>query len=585
MSLFAGIYARWEGAALDPAATGAMTKSISRRGDPIETFQDERFFLAKFDFGAFDSPAFLIGEHVAAATGEPFLNPGPGRASSRAEDLVGISNALVSTGLGALRGCQGSFSVCQYLPSRDSLLLATDRAGVRPVYYYCGPDFIFFSSNLRVLENVVAIPKRMDLRGVTEKAVFNYTLGSRTPYADIKTLLGGEVLECRAGEVRLSRYFRWCDIHPTKLRRDQMLDVAHETFMQALECRSERDEVVTSFLSGGMDSRVVVAGLRALGKEVYTLTFESSGPKDPVIARLVAKSLGTHHTTELVDSQMRQPFLKASAAGRIDYPPEQTPRFPSLVFSGDGGSVGLGCVYMDDHLVQLCRDGSTDELLKYIGAYKGLPRRLFYDDVFEQIQEVVARGVQEEMSRGKTGDPAKDYYLYLMDNDQRKHLWYVYEDIDQNRTETLLPFLDGRFLELIVSAPIDWLLLHRFYNDWMFKFPESATAVPWQTYPGHVPCPITDEETDSYRSQWRPTRQERFARARPAFRESVRACLGTGHPKGLIRRWPVALAALVHGLKISDRGYLWNVYNTFGEFSRACPDGVAEWSLSESDSQ
>jgi hypothetical protein len=578
MSLFAGLYARHEGAALDSADIQAITRSISRLDDPIETFEDRRFFVAKFDFGAFGEPAFLTGQRVALATGEPYLRPAAGRVSSRAEDLKQISKALASDGPEVLLECQGSFSVCQYLPSTGSLQLVTDRLGVRPVYYYCGPEHIYFSSNLRVLEGLTGIPKRLDLRGVAELAVFGYPLADRTPYADIKTLREGHMLECRAGDVDISRYFDWSEVRPTELTRDQMIDAVHETFLAALECRSARDDIATSFLSGGMDSRVVVAGLTALGKNVFTLTFETPGRKDAVIARRVAQSLGTYHTTTTVDPGTPQHDLKATAVGKIDYPATRRPDFPSLFFSGDGGSVGLGFVYMNDRIVGLCRDGARDELLQDVERSKGrLPRKLFQDKVLQQIEAVVSEGVSEEMAWSNTGDPAKDYHRFLMNNDQRRHLASKYEDLDRYQSEFLLPFHDGRFQELIASAPVDWFLLHRFYNDWMFKFGEPATAVAWQVYPGHAPCPIPEEEVVSYRSQWQPTRREAFARAKAAFHESVRAFGGAGHPTGIIRRLPVAGAMLLHALQFRNYHYVWNAYSTFARHFRVCGGTVVEW--------
>jgi hypothetical protein len=578
MSLFAGLYARHPGTALDAADVQTITRSIARLDDPIETYQDERFFIAKFDFAAFGEPAFLTGNHVASATGEPYLRPRSGRVNSRSEDLAKISQALASGRLEILGDCQGSFSLCQYLPSDGTLRLVTDRLGVRPVYYHTGPEFIYFSSNLRVLEGLAGVPKRLDLRGVAELAVFGYPLADRTPYADIKTLREGHLLECRAGDVHISQYFNWSDIRPTELTRDQMIDAVYETFLAALECRSARDSVATSFLSGGMDSRVVVAGLTALGKDVCTITFETAGRKDAVIARQVAKRLGTHHTTRIVDPSVPQHDSKATAVGKVDYPATLRPRYPSLIFSGDGGSVGLGFVYMSDRIVELCRGGARDELLQAVERSKGrVPRRLFHDAVLQQIEAVVSVGVSEEMEWSNTGDPAKDYHRFLMNNDQRRHLASKYEDLDRHQSEFLLPFHDGRFQELIASAPVDWFLLHRFYNDWMFKFPKPATSVAWQVYPGHAPCPIAEDEALSYRSQWQPTSRESFARAKPAFHESVRAFVGAGHPTGIIRRSPVAGAMLLHGLRIRNYQYVWNAYSTFARHWKMAGGAVVEW--------
>ena len=134
MSLFAGIYSLDDSIPPDPSSVDVIRRSISRCSDDhIDTFQDQRFFLAKVDVDAFRDPAFFAGERVATITGEPVLDPRPGSARSRAEELARLSRELSAGNYSILLDCYGSFSLCHYNPSKGSLLVCTDRVGVRAV--------------------------------------------------------------------------------------------------------------------------------------------------------------------------------------------------------------------------------------------------------------------------------------------------------------------------------------------------------------------------------------------------------------------------------------------------------------------
>lgn len=99
-------------------------------------------------------------------------------------------------------------------------------------------------------------------------------------------------------------------------------------------------------------------------------------------------------------------------------------------------------------------------------------------------------------------------FLFLLTNDQRKHLYDVYEDLDLHRLEYQLPFFDGDLLEFICGIPVDYRNNHRFYTDWFSVFPETTRMVPWQTYPDHVECPLPIPENLSY--QWGPPPPQKF---------------------------------------------------------------------------
>lgn len=178
---------------------------------------------------------------------------------------------------------------------------------------------------------------------------------------------------------------------------------------------------------------------------------------------------------------------------------------PNSFWSGDGGSVGLGNVHLDDKLLAILRNGDHKSAIEHFFRLNriGFPYRLLKPKSRGTVAERLYSGVENELNRHECADPGQSMYLFLMTNDQRRHLYDVYEDLDLHRLEYQLPFFDGSFLEFICGLSVDSRNNHRFYTNWFSVFPESTKLVPWQTYPGHVECPLPIPENLTY--QWDPS--------------------------------------------------------------------------------
>ena len=99
---------------------------------------------------------------------------------------------------GLRRAC-GVFCAVHYSREPCRLTLIADKLGLRPVYYWIDDDRVVFATALRVLEEHADVPKRMDLRAVTEMANFGAPLADRTPYAGIRVLQPAEILRVSPG--------------------------------------------------------------------------------------------------------------------------------------------------------------------------------------------------------------------------------------------------------------------------------------------------------------------------------------------------------------------------------------------------
>lgn len=566
MSLFAGIYSLQEDGGIlppPPDSVTAMTQMISRADDPVTTFASDRFFLAKVDINAFAAPGYhhAPGVHVAALAGHLLSRNEPG--GTRHKELARLSRDLRRGRRKALRKCQGSFALCYYDLTAHRLVLATDKLGIRPLYYCRTPAHLYFANSLRVLEFVGNVPKRLDMQGLAEMLAFKYPLGPRTPYADIGILESAGILSCDGRAVYIGQYFRWDSLQPLSMREEEILDTAYDLFRDAVAKRYEVGKTALSLLSGGLDSRCIVMMLNQLGADFRTLTFEH-GCVDEELAKRFAKKAGIDQV--LVAGLGQGEMEWASRIKDVKWADEM-PTEP-LVFSGDGGSVGVGCEYVKAEDIRIVRQEGIDPLVHRLWEMRRPPKRFFKNAVYQHLIDALFEGIYEEFSQLACSDAGRTVHMFYMNNDQRRHLHPLFENVDLYRVEFLTPFFDAAFMELILSAPIDLFLKHGFYHKWVTRFPKVFMAVPWQTYRGHLPCPVKGNVAGP--TQWERTRWARFTRSLSSLRRGVAEALTSRFPSSIMRRGPVLLAAVLHGTFLRYYGHVFANQRIVSTYERAC---------------
>jgi asparagine synthase (glutamine-hydrolysing) len=575
MSLFAGVYSLSEHGRCTPppkSATETIAATLTRfPGDTVQTHATDRFFVAYVDVGAFGEPGFRVADGKATVVaGEPLLNATADRVPSRLQDLAEIAGRLeADDAASVLNECRGTYALCHYDEAADILWLATDKVGVRPLYYHIGREHLYFSTCLRVLEGIADVPKRMDMAAIAQESTCGYPLGDRTPFADIKILLSGEAIQCAAGRPRRLHYFRMDRVEETRLSREAFLDELYERFVSAVACRANRSDTAISLLSGGLDSRCIVAVLRALGQTTSTIVFESMDNPDRRIADAYAALVGTrHHVRRLAPGRPLHELLTYQDEV-FEELSESADTANRLVFSGDNGGISVGYLYVDEPLVRLMREGRTREAIEFFFRSHRLPRRLFRPEAYRRLKHAAEQGLIEELERIDTPQPEKAFYYFHMANSHRRILRLnAVEDMDLRRVEYLLPFYDGPFIELIVSAPAEWGIAHRLYHEWLSRFPPETTRIPWQTYPGHLPCPVGGLE--NVRTQWQPSRTK-LLRANEIFLPRCRkAMMAPRFPDALFRRPVVMMAYGLHVTGIRSYGYIIRRFVNISDYYERC---------------
>ena len=250
---------------------------------------------------------------------------------------------------------RGMFAFALWDRRRRRLLLARDRLGKKPLYYWHHDGLLLFASEIKALLCHPAVARTLDWEALHHYLAFGYTPRARSIFADIAKLPPGHTAVFADGRLALARYWTLPGGSAVAGERIAPADaptlVRHE-LREAVRLRLESDVPLGVFLSGGIDSSAIVASMREVtGQRIATFTV-GFGPRAPSYdelpyARMVARRFETDHHEEILEPVVAdllpiivhhfdEPFADSSAIPTLVVA-QATARHVKVVLSGIGG--------------------------------------------------------------------------------------------------------------------------------------------------------------------------------------------------------------------------------------------------------
>ena len=514
----------------------------------------------KYDFDAFGaSQTGRATQHgTTVVAGHPYFDTVS--VDDRTQHVTWLLGLLRRHDLQQLAHARGSYAFAYSPAARRELILGTDCLGVRPLYYIADGNCVVFSTVLRILETIPGFDTTLDERGAIEEGALGFCLGDRTRYAVAKCLLPGHIaLFGDTGETHRA-YWEWVVERTASFDEQHARRAVYDSFQDAVRLRLANDQRSMGFLTGGLDSRCVIAAVRQHRAAVNTLNFAPLHSQDLLFGAQLAKALGTNHlelamppasVDSKVPSVMPQWIAYNESGGLVA-------DRPRLVWSGDGGSVGLGHVFLTDAMIDAIEDGDVPGAIDLLLAehMSRVPRRLLPAKRAKRLAQIPSDGLRETLDKIRGSSPGRRLHVLLMLTDQRRHLHSHFERIFDHQCELHLPFFDRGFLECLFSYPVRPFVGHRFYNKWLELFPEAVRVVPWQAYPGHEPCrlPVPPDLIYQWDASVRP--RAGTASARRADAVSTLGALWRGDcDHRLVDTKKLALISILTYLGVGDYQY------------------------------
>jgi asparagine synthase (glutamine-hydrolysing) len=220
------------------------------------------------------------------------------RTNSDTETLVHLYEEKATDGLELLRGM---FAFCIWDAKKRTILLARDRFGKKPLYYANTPGGFYFGSELKCLR-VAGVPLDLDQEALRLYFQFGYIADPYSPFRGVRKLMPGCWMECSAdGQIKHGRYWRlppFSEENRTGGDEEQAKEKLRELFDESVRIRMIADVPLGAFLSGGIDSSLVVASMALQSPDpvkTFSIGFEESAYNELDYARLVAKKYKTDH--------------------------------------------------------------------------------------------------------------------------------------------------------------------------------------------------------------------------------------------------------------------------------------------------
>lgn len=296
--------------------------------------------------------------------------------SSDTETIVHLYEELGPECVTRLRGM---FAFALWDASDQSLLLARDRFGIKPLYIVRGPWGLAFASELKALHAVGLTGGELDWQALDMYFRLGYIPAPATPFRSVRKLEPGHWLRWRDGDVTTHRYWDLPlgdDVAPADLERHVL-----EWLDESVAAHMVSDVPVAAFLSGGIDSSAVVASMAQTGEppHAFTARYHGTGAAaadETDLARLLAKRYQAKLTVVDVRPSVRELFEPIVHA--LDEPHADDSAIPSWLISEAVAA---------DYKVALVGTGG-DEL------FAGYPRHLglLLSDWYARLPRVLRQG-------------------------------------------------------------------------------------------------------------------------------------------------------------------------------------------------
>lgn len=227
-------------------------------------------------------------------------------------DTETIVHAYEQWGDDFVHHLNGMFAIGIWDESRERLVLARDRAGIKPLYYAHANGVLIFASELKALLKSGLVNRDLDFKAFGQYLSLEYIPAPGSILRGVRKLRAGHLLTAAAGEVSERAYW---ELHLGRSELDPLpgaVDDQAHAFLEVLK-RSVAQEMVSDvpvgvLLSGGIDSSTVAALMTQATDEPvqsFSVSFAERSFDESTFARCVANHLGTsHHELRVTPSDL-----------------------------------------------------------------------------------------------------------------------------------------------------------------------------------------------------------------------------------------------------------------------------------------
>ena len=422
-------------------------------------------------------------------------------------DTEVILHAYRVWGLDGIAKFNGMWAFSLVDLQRGMFILSRDRLGIKPLYFAWLNGTLLFASEIKALLTFPGMDRALNRRGVFDYLSYRYVLGEKTLFNNIFSLLPGHHLCINDGSAKMIPYWELPipsvkDDPGEQLVAEQTASLVHK----AVKYRMISDVPVGAYLSGGLDSSVVVEQMAELSNvpiKTFNIGFYQQDFNEFDFAQQVANRFHTDHheirlqSTEYIEKlpdviRFRDAPLSAPNEVPLFVLSQELKKHITVVLSGEGADElfgGYGRIFrsaLDCQRLMELRDGRVDLNLEQLESLrcnlrKKYPKLEYVDELQHFLSQYSYIAVEElelllqsEIFSESSQDPLNysyfgSYYSQLGSlNMQEKFMWLfqkihllgLLHRLDAMTmawaVEARVPFVDHNLVEYVTALPLHY---------------------------------------------------------------------------------------------------------------------------------
>jgi len=354
---------------IDPVKLRAMAKTLAHRGpDDLGIYVKKNVGLGHTRLAVIDIEGGKQpmrnhdGSHVLVFNGEIYNFKelrteleGKGYKFRTESDTEVLLKLYADRGEDCVNDLAGMFAFAIYDLREDKIFLARDRFGQKPLYYAMAKNAFVFASELKALMKHDALEKKLSKQALQSYFAFRYTEDGDTIFEGVSKLEPATTLTYKAKKITTKKYWSIPTKGTMRLSSGETYERLDALLRKAVRARMVADVPLGAFLSGGVDSSLVVALMAEQSAEkinTFSIGFEDADYNELRHAKKVAKLFGTNHNEftvradavkdlEKIVFYLDEPFADSSALPTY-YLAAMTRRHVTVALNGDGGDEVFG---------------------------------------------------------------------------------------------------------------------------------------------------------------------------------------------------------------------------------------------------
>lgn len=246
-------------------------------------------------------------------------------------DTEVIVQGYARWGEGVFARLNGMFAIALFDRKNQRLLLARDHAGIKPLYYSWNGRRLVWGSEIKAVLASGLVPRTLDLEALSEFLAWEYVPCPRTLFKEIRKLPPATYwcLDLMSGTMRENRYWELPEVEERVVRDEEWIEQLDGVLTRAVRRQMVSDVPLGAFLSGGVDSSLIVAAMR--GAQTFSIGFEDRSYNELAHSQRIAGHLGCAHVTEWIGASSLDLFPELMEM--LDDPIADTSLLPTFLLS------------------------------------------------------------------------------------------------------------------------------------------------------------------------------------------------------------------------------------------------------------